>query len=126
MKKCIFLIAILFLAATASRLYAQSIRNTDWKTFIGDPLNDSFTLHIIKDSSFVTNSMGNIMVRSVCIIPGDTLTLKDYDGEYACTSIDGRYKIRLEEGQLILALIDDPCDRRVKSIDGVKWRKSLK
>jgi hypothetical protein len=126
MKKIIFCTAFLLLTAVVMQVNAQSIRNTDWKTFIGDPINDTLTLHIQKDSSFVSTSAGNVVVRSVCTISGDTLTLKDYEGEYICPDSEGKYKFRMDEGYLILTLISDPCDGRVRSVDGVKWKKAMK
>jgi hypothetical protein len=126
MKKCIFLIAFLLLTVVLVQVHAQSIRNTDWKTFIGDQLNDTLTIHIQKDSSFVTNSAGNVVVRSVCTISGDTLVLKDYEGEFMCPDSEGKYKFRINEGYLILNLISDPCDGRARSVDGVKWKKAGK
>ena len=125
MKKFIFLAIFSFLSAAAIQLHAQSIRNTNWKTFIVG-LNDSAVLHIYSDSSMVTNNSGAILVRSHCFISGDTLTLKDYDGPYTCPNQDGVYMIHLNEAGLVLSLISDPCGGRVESIDGVKWIKASK
>ena len=126
MKKLISLAAFLLLTAAACQLHAQSIRNADWKTFIGGDVNDTITLHIHSDSSFVTNSKGDVWVRSVFKLSGDTLTLSDYDGPYACANMDGKYKIHLEENRLSLSLISDPCDGRSHAIDGIKWAKGAK
>ena len=77
MKK-MFLIAGLFCLALTSHLHAQSINNRNWKAYIADPINDTLVLHIHSDSSFVTNSKGEVMIKTNCIIAGDTLTLSDY------------------------------------------------
>ena len=59
MMKHLFL-SLTFLAAAAllSRADAQSLVNTNWKAYIGDPVNDTLVLHIKADSSFVTDRSG--------------------------------------------------------------------
>lgn len=126
MKKLLSLAAFLLLTAGTFQLHAQSIRNADWKTFIGGEINDSITLHIHSDSSFVTNSAGTVFVRSLCKVSGDTLTLNDYDGPYACLNMEGKYKIHQEDSHLSLSVISDPCDGRLHAIDGIKWTNASK
>ena len=87
MKKIIFPAFFLLLAAAATPLHAQSLRNTAWKTLI-------------------------------------TLTLHDYDGPYFCPDADGKSRINLKDDQLILVLIDDSCEGRAGSINGIKWIKA--
>ena len=123
MKKLLTLAAFLLLTAMTFQLHAQSLRNADWKTYIGGEINDTITLHIHSDSSLVTNSAGAVFVRSLCKISGDTLTLNDYDGPYACPNMEGKYRIHLEDSHLTLSLISDPCDGRLHAIDGIKWVK---
>lgn len=114
---------LLLFAAAVTPTCAQSLINTNWKTYFGDPVNDSLVLHIRTDTSFVTNRMGTAVVRSVCKISGDTLSFDDYDGEYACPSMVGRYKVSQAEGVLSFVLIDDPCDGRAGSLPATKWKK---
>jgi hypothetical protein len=116
---------MLFVAAGArSRADAQSLVNTNWKAFIADPVNDTLVLHIKTDTSFVTNATGAVVVRSVCKLSGDTLSLTDYDGEYACPSMTGRYKMSQADDLLKFVLIDDPCDGRAGALPNTKWRKA--
>src|SRR5215813_8132366 len=101
MKK-IILVAGLVCFALLSRINAQSINNRDWKAYIADPINDTLTLHIHSDSSFVANSHGDVMIRTNCMIAGDTLTLSDYGGgEHDCPD-PGKYKIALKDKTFIL------------------------
>jgi hypothetical protein len=125
-KRLLFLTAFSFLSLAACQLHAQSLRNTNWKTFIGGQLNDTVTLHIYSDSSVATNSGGMILVRSLCTVSGDSLTFRDYDGPYTCQALPGIYKIHLTNAQLTLSMINDACDGRVQSIDGIKWVKAAK
>jgi hypothetical protein len=126
MKK-IILFTGLFLTATVSHLHAQSINNNNWKAFFGDPFNDTLIIHIHGDSSFVTKSSGEVLVRSKYTIAHDTLTISDYGtGEYTCPDMDGKYKINLNGDNLILTLIEDPCEGRANSISGLKWIKAPK
>jgi hypothetical protein len=122
MKKIILLAGLFCLVSTLGHLNAQSINNRNWKSYIGDPLYDTITLHIRADSSFVTNSRGETMVRNNCTVSGDTLAIADYfGGEYACPDMKGVYKFILEGKSLTLKLINDPCVDRSHVLDGLKW-----
>src|SRR5437868_3001656 len=124
MKKVIFFTCFLCLTATGL-LHAQSLDNTNWKAFFASPVNDTLTIYIKGDSSFVTNSGGEVMVHSSFKIAGDTLTLSDYGtGEYVCPDATGKYTINLKDDSLIFTLIEDPCDGRANSLNGIMWIKS--
>lgn len=124
MKKNLLLTALVAgsLLSTSAQTQSPSLKNTNWKLFIPD-LNDSITLHIKTDSSFVTGSNGDAVVRSVCKISADTLFLTDYDGQYACPNATGKYKISFNDDAtaMTLTLIDDPCDGRANAINKAKW-----
>lgn len=126
MKKALLLTAILIGTLLSIRTYAQtqtpSLRNTNWKLFVPE-LNDTITLHIKTDSSFVTGATGEAVVRSVCKVSADTLSFTDYDGQYACPNATGKYKISLADdaSSMTLTLIEDPCDGRANSINKAKW-----
>jgi hypothetical protein len=124
MKHLFLTLTVFLLVAGLSRTNAQSLINTNWKTYIGGEVNDTLVLHIKTDSSFVTNSMGTVVVRSVCKISGDTLSLTDYDGEYACPSVTGRYKVAQPGEMLVFTLVDDPCDGRANALPNTKWKKA--
>jgi hypothetical protein len=125
MKKML-LIAGLFCLALTSHLHAQSINNRNWKAYIADPINDTLVLHIHSDSSFVTNSRGEVMIRTNCTIVGDTLTLSDYGGgEHDCPD-PGSYKISLKDKNFTLSPINDPCEGRAQALNGLKWTEVAK
>lgn len=122
MKKMILLAGAFCFAAIASQAYAQSINNRNWKAYFADPINDSLTLHVHSDSSFVTDSKGQVMLRTNCILSADTLTLADYsEGDHSCPDAKGKYKINLSGKTFTLSLIDDACEGRARALDGVKW-----
>lgn len=122
MKKMILLAGAFCFAAIASQAYAQSINNRNWKAYFADPINDSLTLHVHSDSSFVTDSKGEVMLRTNCILSADTLTLADYsEGDHSCPDAKGKYKINLSGKTFTLSLIDDACEGRARALDGVKW-----
>jgi len=122
MKRMLLLAGIFCFASLASHVCAQSINNRNWKAFFGGEINDTLTLHVHSDSSFVTSSKGEVMLRTNCIISGDTLTLADYsEGEHSCPEAKGKYKINLDGKNLTLSLIDDACEGRARALDGVKW-----
>jgi hypothetical protein len=127
MKKALLFITLLIGALISANAQAQlpSLKNTNWKIFIPD-LNDSITLHIKTDSSYVTTTSGDPVVRSVCKVSADTLSFTDYDGQYACPNQTGKYKISLSDdgNTMTLTLIDDPCDGRANSINKLKWTRA--
>jgi hypothetical protein len=117
-----FLIGVLLTTCTHAQSQTPSLKNTNWKIFIPD-LNDTITLHIKTDSSYVTGTTGDAVVKSVCKVSGDTLSFTDYDGQYACPNATGKYKINLSDdgNNLTLILIEDPCDGRANAINKLKW-----
>jgi hypothetical protein len=122
MRKTLFLsIALSFAAAIG--LHAQSIKGTNWKLYI-DELRDTLTLHIKGDSSFVTDGSGEVVVRSLCKISKDTITLKDIDGKYVCPDQAGVYTYAFAADTLTMTLVNDPCDNRSNSINGARWIRS--
>ena len=127
MKKIILLIGLFFLTSATFHLQAQSINNKNWKAFFAEPFNDTLTLHIKSDSSFVTLSNGEVLVQSACKITGDMITITDYStGQYSCPDATGKYKINLNGDSLILTLIEDSCEGRAQALNGVKWIKASK
>lgn len=129
MKKIALLTFVLLIGLLSGQVQAQSqassLKNTNWKLYVPD-LNDSITLHIQVDSSFASTGTGDVVVRSVCHLSGDTLSLVDYDGQYACPNATGKYKVDLsaDANALTLTLIDDPCDGRVNAINKMKWTRA--
>jgi hypothetical protein len=124
MQKALVLVALLTGALISAHAQSQlpSLKNTNWKLFVPD-LNDSITLHIKTDSSYVTTTAGDPVVRSVCKVSADTLCFTDYDGQYACPNQTGKYKISLSDdaSSMTLTLIEDPCDGRANAINKLKW-----
>src|SRR5262249_33685738 len=96
MKNIILFASLFFVMSLISQVHAQSINNRNWKAYFADPLNDTITLHIRSDTSFVTTSKGDVMLQTNCMISADTLTLSDYaTSEHACVDSKGKYKISL-------------------------------
>jgi hypothetical protein len=122
MKKLLAIALFLFAVTTASTLHAQSLTNSNWKCFFPQ-LGDTLTLHFRTDSSFVTNTVGDVVVRSLWKLSGDTVTLNDYDGQYACLNLPGRYLLVLADGILVFKLVEDNCEGRPGSLSEAKWTK---
>lgn len=127
MKRSTLALSLLLCGLFSIRAQAQidtsAMKNTTWKAYI-DQLNDSITLHILNDSSFVSTSNGDVVVRSLCKFSGDTLMFSDYDGQYACTGMTGKYKAAFNNDIMTTILVEDPCEGRAGSINNLKWRKS--
>jgi hypothetical protein len=129
MKKIILSVGVFLLAAATFQLQAQSISNKNWKAYLAEPFNDTLTLHIQSDSSFVTTSTGEVLVQSSCKITGDIFTLTDYSTtQYSCPDATGKYKIELSKdgNSLTFTLIEDACDGRAQALSGLKWVKASK
>lgn len=116
-------IVVLFSVGAQAQTEPPSMKNTTWKAYL-DQLNDSIALHVLNDSSFVTTSNGDTVVRSVCKLSADTLLLTDYDGQYACPGMTGKYKVSFDSDVMTTVLVADPCDGRAGSINNLKWKKS--
>ena len=107
--------------------HAQSIDNRNWKAYLEAPINDTVTFHVHSDSSFVTNSNGEVVIRLNCTINSDTLTIVNQDGaETGCPDQKGKYKIDLKENSFKLSRIEDACAGRAQAITGVIWSESAK
>jgi len=125
MKKHL-LFAIFVLVAGAFRGNAQSLQNTTWKAYINGP-NDTVTLHIGKDTSFVTMGAGDVVVvKSICRVSKDTLSLQDFEGQYLCPDGTGVYLYTVTADKLVLKMVNDPCDGRATAINGVAWARVSK
>jgi hypothetical protein len=123
MRKSAVLFFVVILFGGAGRLQAQSLQHTAWKLYL-DALHDTLTLHIGADTSYTTNSSGELIVRSTCKIVRDTVKLRDFAGEYYCPDGEGVYRFTVDGDYLSFMLVKDPCGNRSASIDGVKWRKT--
>ena len=121
MKK-IFLSAAFIIMTGLLSLHAQSLNHTVWKTYFGDPINDTISWHFDQDTSFVLSSKGDVFVRSHFKISKDTLTISDYDGQYQCTGMDGEYTYVINGNDLNFVLVNDPCQGR-NAIASTKWMR---
>jgi len=107
---------------TFATISAQTITNTMWKGYFGDPINDTITLHYQKDTFFVTNTNGDLMVRSLLKVSKDTITITDIDGTYQCPQSDGVYRFTIDGDALNFTLVSDPCEGR-NAITQIAWRR---
>ena len=122
MRKFIMLLVV-FSFGAALHVHAQSLTNSNWKGYFGDPLNDSLTWHMKTDSSYVTMSSGQMIVSSKITVSKDTLTISDVDGQHACPGMDGVYKYAIIDNVLTFTLVSDPCEGR-NAITTIKWMKT--
>jgi hypothetical protein len=117
------LLVLFALILGAFRGNAQSLHNTAWKMYVAG-LSDTLTLHIGSDTSFVTISAGDVVIRSLCHVAGDTLTMKDFDGQYMCQDGTGVYQYTVKDDKLVLKMVTDPCNDRATSINGMPWDRA--
>jgi hypothetical protein len=127
MKMLILSAAFFCLALIMCQLRAQSITNKSWKTYIDAPINDTAILNIHADSSSITNTRGQVMVRHHCKVSGDTLTIEDLGTEeQGCPGIKGSYKINFIDNGFTLIMINDACTGRSQALAGRKWTEAIK
>ncbi|HTS43978.1 MAG TPA: hypothetical protein VMH01_06245 [Puia sp.] len=103
---------VFFLMMGFCRLNAQNLSYSNWKTYFGDPINDTIVWHILKDTSFVLGKSGDTLVLSHCRISGDTLVLSDFGGMYQCPQSDGVYRVSIQGDNLHFDLVTDGCEGR--------------
>ena len=120
MRKILFLF---FLLAGAAGVKAQSLKGTSWKTYI-DELHDTLTWHIGADTCFTSDGSGETVVRALCKISKDTISMQDIEGKYACPDGAGVYTYVFLADGLTLTLVKDPCDNRSNAINGLKWMRA--
>src|SRR5580704_10676171 len=111
MKKLLLLTGILCILGIFET-QAQTLTNTAWKGYFGDPINDTLTIHYLKDTFYVTNRAGDMLVRSTLKISKDTMSITDFDGQYMCPQSDGVYKYSISGDNLSFTLVSDACDGR--------------
>ena len=127
MNKLFALVVLFCLTSMVSQLDAQSINNRNWIASFGNPINDSLILHVQSDSTYVTNSSGDVIIHTSFTISGDTLSILDKGtGEHECPDMVGKYKINLDGNSFMLTVIDDPCEGRGQALNGVKWTETMK
>ena len=121
MRKISYLFVVMLLAGAAG-VHAQSLKGTSWKLYV-DELHDTLTFHVGADTTYTTDGSGDVVVRSLCKINRDTITLKDFEGRYACPGGEGVYTYVFLADGLTLNMVSDPCDNRSNAINGVKWMR---
>ena len=101
----IFLLAGFF---NVSRLRAQDITNTKWKTFAGEPINDSVFISFTKDTAYISSGKGGVITSAVKFVK-DTVTFMDASGAHACLMQEGKYTYSFRERFLTFRLLQDEC-----------------
>ena len=123
MYKLVAVVFVVLLSAGASRLQAQSLKNTAWKFYV-EPLHDTLTMHIGSDTSYCSSSSGEMVVQSLYKVAKDTIKLRDIGGEYNCPDGEGIYRYTVEGDLLKFFLITDPCPNRSSALVDVKFKKT--
>jgi len=121
-KTTLVLLALSFFAGI-SRLSAQSLQNTAWKFYV-EALHDTLTMHIGVDTNFTTSSSGDLIVRSNCKVVGDTIKLKDIDGQYPCMEGEGVYRYVIKGDYMTFSLVSDPCENRSGALKECRFLKA--
>ena len=55
---------------------------------------------------------------------GDTIKLKDIDGEYPCMDGEGTYRYKIEGDYMSFILIGDPCPNRSNALQETKFKRA--
>jgi hypothetical protein len=121
------LTAVLFvfvLSAGTNNLHAQSaLKNTAWKFYV-DALHDTLVMRIGVDTNTTTSSTGDLVVRSTYKTVGDTIKIKDVDGQYPCMDGEGVYKYVVDGDILSFVLVTDPCTNRSGALVDTKFMRT--
>src|SRR5437899_80406 len=111
----------LFLIAGITSIKAQSLARTSWSGYYADPINDTITIHYLKDSSFVTSKKGDTIVYSKNYLGKDTIKINDAGGMYPCPS-EGVYTYTIKDDTLHLKVVSDDCEGRTV-IQDIVWTR---
>ena len=115
---------IFMLAAGSTTVRAQtSLKNTAWKFYV-DALHDTLTMHFGVDTSFCSSTTGDIIVRSTYKTVGDTVKMKDVDGQYPCMDGEGVYKFVVDGDVMTFLLVADPCMNRSGALVDTKFKRT--
>src|ERR1043165_5275255 len=118
MNKIGILLGLFFIAGTAI-LNAQKLANTSWSGYYADPINDTITIHYLKDNSYVTSKKGDTLVVSKNFFGKDTIKINDEGGMYPCPS-EGVYTYTIKDNILHLKVVSDDCEGRTV-IQDIVW-----
>jgi hypothetical protein len=106
--KHILLLFLLLQFFNLSCLEAQEITNSKWKTFAGEPINDSIFIHFLADSAYISSAKGGIITSAVKF-SRDTISFMDVRGEHACLKQEGKYTYMFRGKFLTFRLVNDEC-----------------
>jgi len=121
MKKMIFLLVILFIAAGAN----AQLANTKWGFTLKMNDNDVASLCAFsKDTLTVTaEGDGSLIEKMVFTDKDGVLTIKKVEGQSECNDEAGSYKYEIKDNTLTLTLVTDGCSGRGEILDKAKWVK---
>ena len=122
MRKTIIVLLACSLFAGVNRLEAQSLQHTAWKFYV-ESLHDTLTMHIGVDTTFSTSSSGEMIVRSLFRTAGDTVRLRDIDGQYPCMDGEGVYRYVIDGDRMNFIQVTDPCEGRGNALRDCKFIK---
>lgn len=101
----------------------RRLQNTAWKSFIGQPVNDTIVIRFVTDSMYLQTRSGETMVSSVFTVTSDTILLNDVSGAIACLNEPGKYKYAIVADVIKFDLIQDAGRGRVGAITTTKWER---
>src|ERR1700722_4126711 len=118
-------VLFVFLCMGSTALRAQStLKNTAWKFYV-DALHDTLVMHIGVDTNTTTSSTGDIIVRSTYKTVGDTIKIKDVDGQYPCMDGEGVYRYTVDGDTMTFLLVVDPCYNRSGALVDTKFKRTV-
>lgn len=123
MKKIVF---CLLLVTLASGSIKAQLANTKWKGILplDGPVSVSFNFG--NDTLIVMNLEQNSTIETMTYKTNNsTLSLVKVSGQSDCdnTSI-GKYKYEIKNNELLIILVEDPCDDRAPYIDKLRLVKN--
>ena len=122
MRQIAVLLLVTLIGTGGDFVQAQTLKNTSWKFYV-QQLNDSFTMRLGTDTTFVTAGTGELVIRTSYQLIKDTLKIKDIDGQYACPDGEGVYRYVVDGDKLNLFMIADPCTERAGVYNGITMKR---
>jgi|ERR1700694_4931540 len=104
--------------------FASPLQDTKWKSYVGEPLNDTLIWKFDRDSFFIQTQTAEVLLTGIYTCAHDTLAFYDLGGQYACPiNQTGKYRFAINGDVMQLNMISDECMGRAMAINSGRMKR---
>lgn len=121
----IFTVMLIMIAVADLRVFSQTLSNTTWKVYDDSNI---FYLYYHLGSDTISASSDNFAYHNIATYHEDenNISIVDLDRTNSCPASDtGVYNFSIQNDNLKLTLISDPCDERSIVVSTYLWTRIL-